>query len=120
MSALFPQYGYILLLAISEIFGDFALEKYANTGVSGALGAGLVGYAGVVFFLVQALRGSSILYVNGMWDGTSALVESLAAFFLLGERFVRWEQYMGLGLIVVGIGLLARRRGEIMQSPWRR
>ena len=113
------QSVFILLVAVSEIFGDFALENYANTSSSLALGAGLTGYVGVVFFLIQALRGSSVLYVNGMWDGTSALMESLAAFVFLGERFARWEQYVGLGLIVGGLILLKTKKGDIMRNPWR-
>jgi multidrug transporter EmrE-like cation transporter len=46
-----------------------------------------------------------------MWDGISGLVESLAAIFILGERFHDWKQYVGLGMIVVGLYVL--RRGGI-------
>ena len=55
------------LLSITEIFGDFALKKYANEGGLGFLGYGLLGYAGVIYFLVQSLKGSSVLMVNAAW-----------------------------------------------------
>ena len=97
------QIWYLIFLAIVEIIGDFAFERYANTGSINAFSLGIVGYIGVVYFLIKSLRGSTILYVNGMWDGISSLVESLMAFLYLGERFDRPIQYVGLGLIIVGL-----------------
>jgi multidrug transporter EmrE-like cation transporter len=41
-----------------------------------------------------------------MWDGLSGIVETLAAYFILGERFDSWEHYIGLALIVSGLFLL--------------
>jgi multidrug transporter EmrE-like cation transporter len=94
------------LLSITEIFGDFALKKYANEGGLGFLGYGLLGYAGVIYFLVQSLKGSSVLMVNAAWDGVSAFIESLLAFLILGERFSDPNQYIGIGLIVIGLFFL--------------
>lgn len=111
--------GYIISLALVEIMGDFALEKYANTGDIYAGVVGCVGYMGVVYFLVKSLEGSSILYVNGMWDGFSSLFESLAAFFVLGERFSRWEQYLGLALTIVGVGLLKTKSTDVLTTPYK-
>lgn len=111
--------GYIISLAIIEIMGDFALEKYANTGDLYSGFVGCVGYMGVVYFLVKSLEGSSILYVNGMWDGFSSLFESLAAFVLLGERFARWEQYLGLALTIVGVVLLKTKPTDVLKTPYK-
>ena len=94
------------LLSITEIFGDFALKKYANEGGLGFLGYGLLGYAGVIYFLVQSLKGSSVLMVNAAWDGVSAFIESLLAFLILGERFSDPNQYIGIGLIVISLFFL--------------
>jgi multidrug transporter EmrE-like cation transporter len=44
--------------------------------------------------------------VNAAWDGISALIESAAAFVILGERFSDPNQYIGLGLIVSGLFFL--------------
>ena len=94
------------LLSLTEIFGDFALKKYANDGGIANLGYGILGYVGVIYFLVESLRGSSVLMVNAAWDGISAFVESLMAYLILGERFSDPNQYIGIGLIVVGLFFL--------------
>lgn len=97
---------YLILLAVVEIYGDFAFEKYANIGGSQNLIRGFFGYIGVMFFLVKSLQGTTILYVNNMWDGISSIVETLAAFLILGERFERPTQYIAVLLIVSGMYLL--------------
>jgi multidrug transporter EmrE-like cation transporter len=94
------------LLSITEIFGDFALKKYANEGGLLYLVYGILGYFGVVYFLIESLRGSSVLMVNAAWDGVSAFLESLMAFVVLGERFSDPNQYIGIGLIVLGLFFL--------------
>ena len=94
------------LLSITEIFGDFALKKYANEGGIVYLGYGILGYTGVVYFLIQALQGSSVLMVNSAWDGVSAFIESLMAYLVLGERFNDPNQYIGIGLIIIGLFFL--------------
>lgn len=103
------QFDYLLCLTAVEIFADFALKHYVTTGSQIAISIGAFGYAVIVFLLVKSLQGSTLLYVKGMWDGLSGLAESLAAFVFLGERFVRWEQYLGLGLTFVGLFLLKSR-----------
>jgi multidrug transporter EmrE-like cation transporter len=94
------------LLSLTEAFGDFALKKYANEGGLTFLAYGLLGYVGVIYFLIQSLRGSSLLMVNAAWDGISAFNESLLAFVVLGERFSDPNQYIGIGLIVAGLFFL--------------
>lgn len=94
------------LLSLTEIFGDFALKKYANEGGLSFLVYGLIGYVGVIYFLVQSLQGSSVLMVNAAWDGISAFIESLMAYLILGERFSDPNQYIGIGLIITGLFFL--------------
>lgn len=96
----------LILLCIVEIFGDFSFEKYTKTNSFTDLMQGIGWYGGVIFFLIKSLRGSSILYVNGMWDGMSGLIESIAAYFFLGQRFESPLQYFGLGFIIMGMFLI--------------
>lgn len=100
------QLHYLILLSFAEIIGDFAYANYANTGLLSSFGIGTFGYIGVIYYLIKSLKGSTILYVNGMWDGISALLESIAAFIFLGERFKKLEQYIGIGMIILGLLLL--------------
>ena len=96
----------VVLLSVVEIYGDFALRFYAQTNNIAYLFHGIAGYVGVVFFLLQSLRHGNVLYVNGMWDGISSILESAAAYVVLGDRLEKPIQYVGLGLTVIGIFLL--------------
>ena len=101
----------IVLLSLFEILGDFQFKFFARQGKLANFGGGLFGYSGVIYFLIAALKQGNVLWVNGMWDGFSGLIESLAAFFILGERFTNWFQYLGLAMITTGLVLL--RKGGI-------
>ena len=94
------------LLSLVEIFGDFELKNYARTDSIKHLFNGLLGYAGVIYFLIRSLRVGNIMYVNGMWDGISGLIESFAAYVILGERFNNLYQYIGLIMVFCGTMLL--------------
>lgn len=97
----------IASLATVEVVGDFALKSYANDkGGLPMLGVGILGYIGVVVMLIVSLQDSTVLLVNGAWDGMSAIIESLAAMIFLGERFDNYLQYFGLVFIVIGLFLL--------------
>lgn len=103
----------IILLSIVEIFGDFKLKSFARYNNSSDLFGGMIGYAGVIFFIIKALKQNNILYVNGIWDGMSAIMESLAAYYILGERLNNNKQYFGLVFIIIGIILF-----NIGQAPY--
>jgi multidrug transporter EmrE-like cation transporter len=96
----------ITAMAVVEIFGDFSLKAFANQGGSTYLMGGLLGYTGVIYFLIRSLQNSTVLLVNGAWDGISTLIESIAAYVILGERMEHTYQYIGLLLIIVGLFLL--------------
>jgi multidrug transporter EmrE-like cation transporter len=96
----------IVTLSLVEVFGDFNLVWYTQTNQVEFLYKGILGYIGVVYFLIQALRGGNLLYVNGMWDSLSTVINSIAAFILLGDRLKTNSQYLGLILIIVGIYML--------------
>ena len=102
------QIVWITLMSLVEILGDFSIEKYTHTWNLLDLGKGISLYGGVIFFLIKSLIGSNILYVNGMWDGISGLVESAAAYYFLGERLDRNTQYIGLGFIILGMFLMKK------------
>jgi multidrug transporter EmrE-like cation transporter len=96
----------ILGISFSEIIGDFGFKEFANKGGIRPFAVGATGYVGVIYFLIRALQGSTILTVNSAWDGTSALIESLAAYILLGERFDDPFKYVGIAFIVIGLFFL--------------
>lgn len=96
----------IFSLSCIEIIGDFALKQFANQGGLMPLLIGIGGYIGVIGMLIISLQGSTVLMVNGAWDGMSALIESMIAYLFLGERFENYMQYIGIFFIVLGLYLL--------------
>lgn len=100
--------GFLYIVAVSavEVYGDFSLRFYAQTKKIKWLAHGLVGYAGVVAFLIMSFQHNNVLYVNGMWDGLSAIIGGSAAYFILGDRLATTSQYLGLAMIIVGVALM--------------
>ena len=99
----------LFALSAVEIIGDFSLKEYANKGGLVNLGNGILGYIGVIVFLIRSLRGSTVLAVNNEWDGMSSLIESISAYVFLGERFECWTQYVGIVFIMFGMYLIERK-----------
>jgi multidrug transporter EmrE-like cation transporter len=97
-------------LSLSEIVGDFGFKAFARAGKSIDFGQGILGYVGVIYFLIRSFRVGNVMYVNGMWDGMSTLLETLAAYIFLGERLNSVWQYIGIVLLVGGL-LLVRMGG---------
>lgn len=93
-------------VCLAEIVGDFGLKDFANNGGSQGFAIGIAGYIGVIWFLIRSLQGSTVMLVNAAWDGLSALIESVAAIFILGERFDDPRQYLGVGFIILGLFFL--------------
>jgi multidrug transporter EmrE-like cation transporter len=96
----------ISIVSLAEVIGDFGFKDVARVGSLRGWMAGIGGYIAVIYYLIRSLRVGNVTYVNGMWDGISAVIETAAAFFIFGERMNSWVQYMGLGLIIVGIFIL--------------
>lgn len=99
-------FWHIVFLSFIEVYGDFSLRFYAQTNNPVWLGNGIVGYIGVVYYLIQSLQHNNVLYVNGMWDGVSAIIESVASYVILGDRLQKPSEYLGLLLIIIGVFLM--------------
>jgi multidrug transporter EmrE-like cation transporter len=93
-------------LTLCEIVGDFGYQYFANNGGTIPFIIGTSGYIGVVYYLIKSLQGSTILLVNGAWDGISAIIESVGAMIFLGQYFESIYQYLGLALIILGLFFL--------------
>ena len=100
------SYVDLTLLIFTEIVGDFGYKQFADKGGIANFMTGTVGYIGVIYFLIRSLQGSQVLLVNAAWDGLSALIESIAAFVVLGERFDEPMKYVGILFIVLGLFFL--------------
>jgi hypothetical protein len=103
----------IVMLSIAEVVGDFGFKSFARTGMPASFAQGTIGYVAVIYYLIKSLRIGNVLYVNGMWDGVSAVIESVAAYFILGERLTRPIEYAGLAFIIMGVFMLHAPPGAI-------
>lgn len=90
-------------LSITEIIGDFGFKAFAKTGGAMNFSQGMIGYVGVIYFLIKSFKVGNVIYVNGMWDGISAIMETIAAFLILGERLNTKTQWIGLVVLIIGI-----------------
>ena len=100
------SYQELIPLILTEIVGDFGFKEFANKGGFNNFAMGTLGYVGVVYYLIRSLQGSQILLVNAAWDGLSAIIESMAAMIILGERFTDPWRYLGVILIIIGLYFL--------------
>jgi multidrug transporter EmrE-like cation transporter len=96
----------IILITVVETIGDFGYKQFADHGGIFPFAIGTLGYLGVVGLLIVTLQNSTVLMVNGAWDGISGLFESACAYIFLGERFQDPLQYVGLLMIAGGLYLL--------------
>lgn len=100
------SYQDLIPLALIEIIGDFGYEHFANNGGVKPFMVGTVGYIATIYYLIRSLQGSSILVINVAWDAISAMIESLAAIFILNEYPKDYTQFMGIILIITGLYFL--------------
>jgi multidrug transporter EmrE-like cation transporter len=105
-------------LSLIEIVGDTGAKLFANNGGILNLGIGVFGYIGVFIMLIVSLQGSTLMMVNGAWDGISGLLNTIYSYFILGERFDDISQYFGLFLIIAGIYLLKVPLSKATPFKW--
>lgn len=94
---------FILLISLIEYVGDSNFKFYARNLRYYNLIIGSIAYIALIALLIYVLKNTNVMYVNGMWDGISAITGSLLAFILLQERLSTSTQYIGLFLIIAGI-----------------
>lgn len=93
----------IIIISLIEYIGDSNLKFFARSNDTIYLYMGILAYAVLIYFLIHALKNSNIIYVNGMWDGMSALLETLLAILILHETLSNNIQYIGILFIIIGI-----------------
>lgn len=93
----------IIFISIIEYIGDSNFKTYARTNNKNALYTGIIAYVIMVYFVIMALKHSNVIYVNALWDGISALIETVLAFIFLHETLKNNIQYFGLFFIIIGI-----------------
>ena len=93
----------VCLMTMIEIFGNFNIQNYVRTNRYRDLFLGILGYVGVIFFLIRSFNHGNMLWVSAMWEGMIIVLGSAFAYFYLEERFHHPIQYLGilLGLMAM-------------------
>ena len=94
----------IWIITMTELIGDINLKIFATTNVFFHFYAGIFLYIILALELAVGFQTLGIGWLNGAWDGTSTVVSVLAG-RVMGEQLTS-QQYLGLGLIIVGLYLL--------------
>lgn len=88
----------VCLMTGAEIFANMHLQRYASNKVLRNLVLGILGYIGVLFFLIRSFGHGNMLWVTTMWEGMIIIFGASFAYFYLGERFSHPIQYIGIFL----------------------
>ncbi len=103
MTNKFFTISFIVFASLIEYFGDSSLKYYARTSELKYLFLGTNFYLVIVGMLVYILKYINVSYMNLAWDGSSAILETLLAFILMGERLNNTVQYLGGVFIIIGM-----------------
>ena len=91
-------------MSLAEIFGNFHLKNFASSNSHHNLLCGILGYCGVLYFLVRSfMLGGSLMWVSALWEGFITVLGAGVGYFLLGERFSHPVQYIGILLGIVAM-----------------
>ena len=94
------------IISLVEYVGDSNFKFYARDGKMDKLVIGIIAYAILIKLLITALKESNVMFTNGMWDGISAIIETVLAYYLLKERMNNKFQWTGLLLVILGVIIL--------------
>jgi hypothetical protein len=93
----------IMMMSLAETFGNVHFKWFAKSQAHHHLLGGVMGYVGVMYYLVQSFSSSSLMYVSAMWEGMITVLGALVAYFFLGERFTSPVQYLGIVFGLLGM-----------------
>lgn len=96
----------IILISLAEFVGDSNFKLYARNNKLRNLVVGILGYVVLVKLLVEGLKKTNLIFLNGYWNAIQTLIQSLLCIFILHETLDNGYQWLGLFTIVGGVFLL--------------
>ncbi len=65
---------------------------------------GIIAYLFVIFFLIRCFSSkNSLMWTSCLWEGAILILGAIVSFFILGEKFTHWVQYLGILLALLAI-----------------
>jgi multidrug transporter EmrE-like cation transporter len=86
----------VLAMTLCELFGNAHLKWFAENGKHHHLGAGIIAWIVVLFFLIRSLRDTSLLWTCIMWEAAIVIGGAIVAFVFFGEKLNHWIQWLGV------------------------
>jgi len=86
----------VLLMTIAELFGNAHLKWFAENGKKHHAILGLAAWLVVLVFLVETLKGQSMMWTCIMWEAMIVLGGAITAYIVFGEKFSHWVQWLGV------------------------
>jgi drug/metabolite transporter (DMT)-like permease len=96
----------ILAMGAAETYGNYNLKNYAFSNNKYQLFKGLFAWSLVLYLLVMSFRNHNMMHVSMMWEFSITLFTVLTAYFVMGERFTDWKQWLGVLIIFMGAWLI--------------
>lgn len=87
---------WVLGMTVSELFGNAHLKWYSDNGKHHHLCLGLLAWALTLAFLVKTLSSSTMMWTCIMWEAAIVVGGALVAYFVFGEKFNHWIQWLGI------------------------
>jgi hypothetical protein len=91
----------ILAMTAAELVANTHLKWFADEGRHHHLATAIAGYLIVIFFLVKSLSRESMMWTCIMWEAMIVIGGALTAYFIFGEKFTHWIQWLGI-LLALG------------------
>lgn len=86
----------VLAMTVAELFGNAHLKWYAENDKYHHLGLGVLAWLVVLIFLVKSLKSKSLMWTCIMWEAAIVAGGALVAYFVFGEKFTHWIQWLGI------------------------
>lgn len=83
-------------MTAAELLGNSHLKWFAENGSAHHLGIGLFAWAVTLFFLIKSLGQKSLMWTCIMWEAMIVIGGALVAYFIFGEKFNHWIQWLGI------------------------
>jgi len=96
----------ILAMGAAETYGNYNLKNYAFTNKNHHLVKGILAWALVLYILVQSFKNYNMMHVSMLWEFSITMFTVLTAYFVMGERFTNWKQWIGVLIIFLGAWLI--------------
>jgi multidrug transporter EmrE-like cation transporter len=91
----------VLLMTLSELFGNTHLKWFSENKDRWHLTMGLLAYMSVIFFLIRSFSSKSMMWTCVMWEAMIVIGGAIVAYFVFGEKFTHWIQGVGI-LLALG------------------